>query len=259
MQSCGFVALMYHGVGEAANPGEGLRYTVTRTEFERQMEALDATGVNVLHPERAWREEGSGVVLTFDDGEASVLHEALPRLAHRGKPAALFMTTAWMGRPGYLDAAGLRELAAAGWLIGSHGHTHRFLNTLDDRELKEELLRSRDTLGEFLGRAPTHLAFPGGRTSPRVEAQARELGFQTFWSSQPGINVGTKGSRAPLRRTAVRRGMAHERFPRLVRGERLAHWLDEARMGTRGMVRQLVGEERYHRMTDRVLSLLGRR
>lgn len=254
----GFVALMYHGVGEAADPKEGVRYTVTLPEFERQLEALERTGVRILHPAQAGGEGSSGVVLTFDDGEASVIREALPRLARRGAPAALFMTTAWLGRPGYLDAAGLRELAAAGWVIGSHGHTHRFLNTLDDRQLQEELERSRDVLGTLLGHAPSHLAFPGGRTSQRVEERARELGFQTLWSSRPGLNSGP-GSRATLRRTAVRRGDEHERFVRLARGERLAHWVDSFRMGSRGLVRRLVGEERYHQLTARLLCLLGQR
>lgn len=78
----GVVALMYHGLGEAADPAEGTRYTVGLAEFEAQLELVAAAG-GAMDPRRAVVGD-SGIVLTFDDGERSVLTEALPRLARRG-------------------------------------------------------------------------------------------------------------------------------------------------------------------------------
>lgn len=248
---------MYHGIGEPADAAEGARYTVTALELARQLEELAASRLPVLEPDRVLQED-AGLVLTFDDGEASVARYALPELERRGLRGALFMTTGWLGRRGFLDRGALREIDAAGWLVGSHGHTHRFLSTLDDEELHLELRRSRDVLAELLGFAPRHLSFPGGRTSARVETIARSLGFTTFWSSRPGINRQGAGSE-PIRRTVVRRGEPIERFRKLIQADPLTHALDEATMSCRALVRKVLGENRYHGFTGQLLAAIGRR
>jgi peptidoglycan/xylan/chitin deacetylase (PgdA/CDA1 family) len=251
----GMVALMYHGVGEPADPAEGTRYTVTAAELEAQLEAIAAAG-GALDPRRAAAGE-PGVVLTFDDGERSVLTEVLPRLAARGWTGLLFVTTAWLGRPGYLAPAEVERFHRAGWVVGSHGDTHRFLSTLAPAELRAELTRSRERLAALCGTAPAHLSFPGGRTSPRVEEQARALGFTTCWSSTPGVNA--PGARGPLRRTAIRRGEDPRRFARLARRDPVVHAADRLDGAVRAAVRSVLGDGRYHAMTGRVLSALGRR
>ncbi|BDG09391.1 polysaccharide deacetylase family protein [Anaeromyxobacter paludicola] len=250
------VALMYHGLGEPADAAEGARYTVRLEELDAQLDVAAAAPGGVLDPRAP--SDGPGVVLTFDDGEASVRTEALPRLAALGMRGALFMTTGFLGRPGYLDAAGLRAIHRAGWLIGAHGHTHRFLTLLEPDELHDELERSRAILSAVLGEAPVHLSLPGGRTSDEVERAARAHGFTTFWTSRPGCNA-SLGEGGVLRRTAIRRGTPLERFARLCRGEPLAHLADELDMGARGLVRRAMGDARYHAFTGRLLGLAGRR
>jgi peptidoglycan/xylan/chitin deacetylase (PgdA/CDA1 family) len=247
---------MYHGIGEPADPAEGARYTVSVPEWEAHLEAL-SRGARVVDPLAALGGAG-GVVLTFDDGERTVLTEALPRMAARGFTGALFVTTAWLGRPGYLLPGDLRAFRDAGWVVGSHGHTHRFLSTLGDGDLRDELAASRDRLAALLGEAPRHLALPGGRGSPRVDAAARALGLAFTWTSEPGANAAFPRD-AGVRRTAIRRGIDPDRFRRLAAGDPIAHLADRLGMGARGLVRRAVGEERYHRVTARVLELAGRR
>jgi peptidoglycan/xylan/chitin deacetylase (PgdA/CDA1 family) len=250
------VALMYHGIGEPADPSEGARYTVRVDDFERQLETVEELG-GVLDPRRVGLGEG-GIVLTFDDGERSVLTEALPRLAHRGWVAALFVTTAWVGRPGYLSAPEIVTLRRAGWTVGSHGDTHRFLSTLPEDALRAELTRSSERLAAVLGEWPTHLAFPGGRTSPLVEHTAHAVGFTTLWSSSPGVNSALLPG-APFRRTAIRRGLELARFRRLAHGETVAHVTDQLDVALRDAVKRAIGDERYHAVTGRILAALGRR
>jgi peptidoglycan/xylan/chitin deacetylase (PgdA/CDA1 family) len=247
---------MYHGLGAPADAAEGARYTVRIEELEAQLELARAAPGGLLDPNLPT--SGPGVVLTFDDGERSVLSEALPRLAAAGAKAALFMTTGFLGRPGFLDPAGLVALHRAGWLVGAHGHTHRFLSLLPPDELHEELERSRSILAAVLGRAPTHLSLPGGRTSAEVERAARAHGFTTLWTSRPGCNAAL-GEGGVLRRTAIRRGTPLHRFARLCRGAPLAHLADQLDMGARGLVRRALGDAKYHAFTGRLLSLAGRR
>ena len=256
MGRLGVVALMYHGVGDAPIDGsDTLRYRVRESEFAAQIELLEQLGTVVAPGEPV---TGPGVLLTFDDGDQTVVDAVLPRLKARGMKALLFMTTAWMGRRGYLDASGIRALADAGWLVGAHGHTHRFLNLLSPAELDAELSTARDLLTEVLGRAPTHLSFPGGRTSAAVEATALAHGFTTLWSSRPGLNKAPAPG-APLRRTVVRRGMSLDRFGRLCRGGAFTHLADELDMGCRALVKLAVGDERYHALTHRLLGAINRR
>lgn len=251
----GVVALMYHGVGAPADPSEGARYTVTVDELEAQLAAILRRS-RIVDPRDPLARDG--VAITFDDGEDTVLREALPRLRRLGARAALFMTTGWIGRPGYLSADGVAELQRAGWLVGAHGHTHRFLTTLSPAELDEELHRSRAILGEILGEPPVDLAFPGGRTSAAVERAARAAGYTRFWSSEPGLNRQLAPG-APLRRTAVRRGEPLQRFERLASADVVAHLADRVNVGCKSAVRQALGDDRYHAFTGRILATLGRR
>lgn len=251
----GVVALMYHGIGEPADPREGARYTVTVRELESQLGVLARRG-SIVDPRL--RSVATGVAITFDDGEHTVLTEALPRLERLGARAALFMTTAWIGRPGYLDRHGLLAIREAGWLIGSHGHTHRFLTTLAPAELELELRRSSEILAGILGEAPQDLAFPGGRTSSAVERAAAAAGYARLWSSTPGRNRSLAAG-AALRRTAVRRGDDLQRFERLVSGSAVAHLGDRVNVACKTAVRQALGDDRYHAFTGRLLAGLGRR
>jgi peptidoglycan/xylan/chitin deacetylase (PgdA/CDA1 family) len=246
---------MYHGVGAPADPAEGARYTVSVDELDAQLEAIAEAG-GALDPRRA-RTGVPGIVLTFDDGARSVLEVALPRLARRGWVGAIFVTTAWLGRPGRLAPGDLAAFRGAGWLVGSHGHTHRFLPALPEAELRDELLRSREEIARHAGAPPAHLSFPGGRTSRRVEAEARAAGFTTLWSSAPGVN-GPLLEPAPLRRTAIRRGEPMARFRRLVRGDAATHAADRIDGAMRALARRAMGEARYAAVSGRVLAALGR-
>jgi peptidoglycan/xylan/chitin deacetylase (PgdA/CDA1 family) len=238
----GVVALLYHGIGAPADPAEDARFTVTVPELEAQLEAVAAAG-GAMDPRRATLGD-SGVALTFDRGERSVATEALPRLARRGWVGAVFVTTERIGHPGWLGPEELKALRAAGWLVGARGHTGRPLPPLPFAELREELSRSREQLLRVLGKAPAHLALPEGRTSPRVEEEARALGFTTLWSAAAGVNAAMLPS-GPLRRTAIRRGEPLERFRRIVRGDPLTHAAGRLDGAVRDAARRALGDARW--------------
>ena len=70
------------------------------------------------------------IVLTFDDGYADLVEEALPKLIEHGFPATVFVTTGWLrdavrhtaaSAPGrMLSWAQLAELSAAGVEVAAH-------------------------------------------------------------------------------------------------------------------------------------------
>ncbi|HEX9052764.1 MAG TPA: polysaccharide deacetylase family protein [Anaeromyxobacter sp.] len=259
----GVVALLYHGVGTAAGPAGGGRWTVAPGELEAQLEAIAAAG-GAMDPRRVATGD-SGVAITFDGGDRSVLEEAFPRLARRGWVGALFVATGRLGRPGWLAPDEVVALRAAGWLVGSGGHTGRPLPPLGPAALREDLSRSRDVLAPLLGSPPAHLAFPGGRSSPRAEDVARALGFTTLWSSSPGVNAAMI-PRGALRRTAVRRGEPLDRFRRIVRGDPLTHAAGRLDGAAREVARRALGDARWdavvrprwEAVSDRLLLALER-
>jgi peptidoglycan/xylan/chitin deacetylase (PgdA/CDA1 family) len=146
----------------------------------------------VLHP-RSRRT----LAVTFDDGFASVKRHALPVLAQLGVPATLFVPTAfpdsggplrWPGIEQWLDGPwageleplswdGIRQLAASGWEIGSHSHSHARLTLLPDDKLARELSESRRILTAELGEPCRTIAYPYGATDSRVAAAAADAGY----------------------------------------------------------------------------------
>jgi peptidoglycan/xylan/chitin deacetylase (PgdA/CDA1 family) len=137
------------------------------------------------------------VVVTFDDAYRSVLELALPILDRLGLPGTVFVPTrfasggqlaSWPGVDVYLDGPHARELAVMsweelsnlsshGWEIGSHTRSHPRLTQLEDQDLLEELVGSREDCEHRLG-IPCHsVAFPYGDTDARVVATTCASGY----------------------------------------------------------------------------------
>ena len=76
-----------------------------------------------------------------------------------------------------LDVPELRDLAAHGWEIGAHSHTHPHLSELPPERLDDELRRPKTQLEEWLGRPCTSLAYPYGDFSPAVVVATGRAGY----------------------------------------------------------------------------------
>jgi peptidoglycan/xylan/chitin deacetylase (PgdA/CDA1 family) len=108
-------------------------------------------------------------VVTFDDGTADVVEEALPVLVEFGIPALLYVATDFVERgrdfpdEGRVASwAALADARTTGCLeMGSHTHTHALLDRLsDEAAVADELDRSIELLGERTGSDARHFAYP---------------------------------------------------------------------------------------------------
>jgi peptidoglycan/xylan/chitin deacetylase (PgdA/CDA1 family) len=82
-----------------------------------------------------------------------------------------------------------RALARAGMDVESHTRSHRVLETLDDDELREELVGSRRELELQLGRQVRAIAYPVGRCQPnRVRRAVAEAGYRIGLTNGSGVN-----------------------------------------------------------------------
>jgi len=181
--------LMYHAVAEVAEDPNLL--CVAPRRFAEQMAWLERhglRGVSVGTLTGAMRAGTSrGLVgITFDDGYTSVLESALPELARRGFTASVYVisgrigeTNEWDAGPSWplLSASQVRDLAAAGLEIGSHGATHIRLAALSAAALAGEVAGSRAALTGITGTPIRGFAYPYGSMDAAARQAVRAAGY----------------------------------------------------------------------------------
>ncbi|MFH0910120.1 MAG: polysaccharide deacetylase family protein [Planctomycetota bacterium] len=193
------------------------------------------------------------VILTFDDSWESHQTLAWPLIQKAGMRAVFFLTVQEIGRPFMLTWDGVRALARAGAVIGSHGLRHRFFDAYNEADLRAELAASRRALEEAAGLPVRLLALPGGRSRPDMMRIAREAGYARVFGSRPGQWSGAEAAAGePLPRVAVTERLTPERFARfLERPEGPIAWRRVRYEGLKGL-RALLGEGLYGRLRNRL-------
>ncbi len=190
------LVLCYHAV----SPSWSADLSVTPDALERQLDKLARRGYRGARFTEASSGDRRGrvVSITFDDAYRSVLKLAKPLLDRHGYPGTVFVPTDWPGDsrpmrwPGIDDWLGtphehelhaltwqeLRELADAGWEIGSHTCSHPHLPKLEDAVLARELCDSKARIESELSRPCTSLAYPYGDMDTRVVDATHKAGYQ---------------------------------------------------------------------------------
>lgn len=254
----GVSVLMYHGLGDPPRPERtGTRYHIPAAALAQHLDRLEAAGPPVIDLDALLSGADRGVVLTFDDGEASCVQAAHAIAARRWR-ATMYVTAGFMDTAGYMTASDLRDLADAGFIIGAHGATHRYLTDVSDRDLDDELAGSKKRLEDAIGRPVVHMSLPGGRGDARVSAAARRAGYASIATSRVGMN-GRRADPFELKRVAVVRGMPADKVAAFARGDRLAYARDAAVSGALGLAKKALGNQRYEKLRGAALGLLGKK
>jgi peptidoglycan/xylan/chitin deacetylase (PgdA/CDA1 family) len=194
--------LTYHSVSDRPWP-DVARFTVTPDRFGAHLALLaelDYTALNVTQLASTLRAGAElpprPVLITFDDGYADVLENALPRLAARGFTSTLYMITGCVRDersstqgPTFLSWNELRELERSGMEIGSHSHTHPQLDVLSVEEARAELQVSKHILEDKLGHEVPSLAYPYGYHGPTVRRLAIEAGYASACAVKQALSA----------------------------------------------------------------------
>lgn len=260
-----WVCLMYHDVVSVAPVATGASgfFTVSSRSFARQLALIRDAGVQGCSIAAALASRDSPRVgISFDDGNLGQATRAFPTLVANGMTATFFVTTGWIGRPGYASWDQLRDMRAAGMSIESHTHTHPFLSELGEENLRDELRRSRDLLAEHLHEErPRMLALPGG-DAPRQSLRRllAEEGYAVIATSRWGIND-ARSSTVPryVQRCTIRGELSDQQFLAIVHGDLWLRMRKRARESTLAVLRRSLGPKRYARWRRELLDAAGRR
>jgi peptidoglycan/xylan/chitin deacetylase (PgdA/CDA1 family) len=248
--------LMYHGLhaGEEDAGRFDPVYSVTPARFAEQMDWLCANGYRSVRLDAV----GNGahdrcIVISFDDGDVSNVHVALPLLRQRGMVAEFFITSDFIGQPGMLTARDVNALAQAGMGVQSHGRSHRFLEDLDAEAMYAELRDSKQRLEGASGEPVTAVAFPGGRGAGRERDAALGLGYRHVLGSVPGHNRERRRHEC-YERIAITRDMQLSDFVALVAWRGWKPRYARARFRLLRVPKRLLGNDRYQRLRARLLT-----
>lgn len=180
---------MYHELGDGPN-----ELYLAVADFTAQLDYLQAEGYHAVTLRQLYDHRMDGqplpekpIVLTFDDGYLSVYTDAFPRLCERGMTATLFVESGHVGWYNRLDWEHLRELAEAGFEIGSHTQTHPGLTFLAESQLLDEIRGSKSTLEETLDISVDSFCYPAGQYDAVVLANVEEAGYLAAVTTQYGM------------------------------------------------------------------------
>jgi len=158
--------LLYHRI--AYSPIDS-RYYVTPEKFEEQIKLLHDWEYTVIPVELLVKAIKDGadlpprpIILTFDDGDISVYESAFPIMQKYGLTGVVYIVGNYMNTEGYMSAEQIKELAAAGWEVGSHSMNHRDLRKIEPEAQRFEIVESRKVIEEATGVTVDTFAYPFG-------------------------------------------------------------------------------------------------
>jgi peptidoglycan/xylan/chitin deacetylase (PgdA/CDA1 family) len=238
---------MYHDVVENGNypgsgfPGKGADlYKLDRQEFARHLEAIRPVASPGLH-------------LTFDDGGVSSQTIIAGMLEQYGWHGYFFVTTDWIGRPGFLNEDQIRELDLRGHTIGSHSCSHPTrMSHIAPAKLLTEWRGSITRLEAIVGHPVKVASIPGGYYARSVAETAAQSGIETLFTSEPTTAVHVVNGCKLLGRYVILRGMGPEWSGGFAAGK-LRPRVHQALLWNAKRVAKMAGGELYLRAREAIL------
>ncbi|MEV5977447.1 polysaccharide deacetylase family protein [Streptomyces sp. NPDC052114] len=120
------------------------------------------------------------VALTFDAGPSENTPRLLKILKEKEVPATFFT----LGKNHIEKYPELvKQMDAEGHEVASHTWSHKILTKIDAKEARKELERPNEAIEKLIGKKPTLMRPPQGRTNDDVNKLSKELGLaEILWT-----------------------------------------------------------------------------
>jgi peptidoglycan/xylan/chitin deacetylase (PgdA/CDA1 family) len=219
------------------------RYKLTAAQFDCHLAGLVRA-----------RSTGRPFGLTFDDGGRSYYTTIADRLEELGWHGYCFVTTDFIGRPGFLTRAQIAELDRRGHHIGSHSASHPIqISACSRHDLDHEWRRSLDTLQDIVGHVVTSASVPGGFFSRAVAETAAANGVLALFTSEPVTSAASIGRCAIVGRFTIRSSSSPELSERLVGPAPWSRWSMRAGWTAKKAIKPVLGPA-YRRAADWLMA-----
>ncbi len=196
--------LLYHRIDVSLTDSQ---YYVSPDKFEEQMKLLRDWGYTTITTELLVKAIAEGadlplhpVLITFDDGHLNNYTTAFPIMQKYGFTGVVYIIGEYMGTPEYMNADQIKEMAKAGWEVGSHSMTHPDLTTINRQQQQFEIIESRKFLETELGVPVLTFAYPFGASDSAVINLAYSAGYIAGMGLGSTHNQGTSNLFALQRR-----------------------------------------------------------
>ncbi|MBV5329108.1 MAG: polysaccharide deacetylase family protein [Chlorobium sp.] len=199
----GTIVLCYHGVKD-----------VEQERFARQMRIAGkrAIAINDINNRQEKVRHDQTICITFDDAFANLIPNVLPTIDELKIPITIFIATKsigsfpfWLGGKKHPDSCEMvmsvpqiLELKKNPLIaFGSHTSSHSRLSELKNKNIREELRSSRNTLKEILNDPIENLALPHGAFNQEVLQIASEEGYRNIFTLEPAPYTSEKDAMYP--------------------------------------------------------------
>jgi peptidoglycan/xylan/chitin deacetylase (PgdA/CDA1 family) len=185
---------MYHVIAKRPTGAPFPSLFVPQGEFAAQVSWLQSRGYKPVTLDRVFAAWHGGpalpkkpIVLTFDDGSASIPRNALPVLRNLRWPGVLNLKLGNVRPRGGITATQVERLIRAGWEVDSHTISHQDLTTLSAAALEHEVADSRWMLQRRFRVPARFFCYPAGRYDARVIAAVRAAGYLGATTTRHGL------------------------------------------------------------------------
>jgi peptidoglycan/xylan/chitin deacetylase (PgdA/CDA1 family) len=179
---------MYHHIADSPTSSE---YYVPPAKFDVEMKLLHDWGYTTITTSMLVTAITQGaslpprpIIITFDDSWGSQYTNAFPAMRKYGFTGVLYTVVGYINKPSglptdpsYLTTDQLKEMAAAGWEIGSHTETHQNIIVMSGDQMHFEIVQSRKDLEQELGVPILTFAYPFGGANSAITDYVHFAGY----------------------------------------------------------------------------------
>ena len=173
--------ILYHRIDTSPINSQ---YYVPPEKFDEEMKLLHDWGYTTITTELLIKAINEGadlpprpILITFDDGHLNNYTTAFPIMQKYGFTGVLYIVANYMGADQYMNADQIKEMASAGWEVGSHSVNHIDLTSLEPERQRYEVVDSRAILEDKLGVPVLTIAYPFGVSNSGVIDYAHFAGY----------------------------------------------------------------------------------